>query len=324
MAARIEDYALIGDCETAALVSRDGSIDWLCWPRFDSGACFAALLGTPENGRWLLAPVEKGARSRRRYRGDTMILETEFETPDGCVSVIDFMPLRDGQSDIVRTVVGKRGRVAMRTEIAFRFDYGSIIPWVSRLDDGTVRAIAGPDMIVVRADVELHGENLTTVGEFTVGEGERVSLVMTWGPSHLEPPPAIDTGEALKITEEFWTKWAAHCTYQGEWREPVIRSLLTLKALTYYKTGGIVAAPTTSLPEQVGGTRNWDYRYCWLRDATLVAARTDGRRILSRGGCVARLAAARRRRQSGSATNHVRAGRRTAAARMGHSVVARL
>jgi GH15 family glucan-1,4-alpha-glucosidase len=277
MAARIEDYALIGDCETAALVSRDGSIDWLCWPRFDSGACFAALLGTPENGRWLLAPVAEGARSTRWYRGDTMILETEFETPDGCVSVIDFMPLRDGQSDIVRTVVGKRGRVAMRTEIAFRFDYGSIIPWVSRLDDGTVRAIAGPDMIVVRADIELHGENLTTVGEFTVGEGERVSLVMTWGPSHLEPPAAIDTDEALKITEEFWTKWASHCTYQGEWREPVIRSLLTLKALTYYKTGGIVAAPTTSLPEQVGGTRNWDYRYCWLRDATLsLLALMDG------------------------------------------------
>jgi GH15 family glucan-1,4-alpha-glucosidase len=269
MPGRIEDYALIGDCETAALVSRTGSIDWLCWPRFDSGACFAALLGNPENGRWLLAPANERARSTRRYRGDTMILETEFETDEGCVIVVDFMPLRDERSNIVRTVVGKRGRVAMKTEIVFRFDYGSIVPWVSRLDDGSLRAIAGPDMIVVRSSVELHGAHLTTVGEFSVGEGEEVSFVMTWGPSHLAPPKSVDPKRALRVTEEFWEEWASVCTYRGEWRDPVMRSLLTLKSLTYRPTGGIVAAPTTSLPEQIGGIRNWDYRYCWLRDATL-------------------------------------------------------
>jgi GH15 family glucan-1,4-alpha-glucosidase len=277
MTSRIEDYALIGDCETAALVSRDGSIDWLCWPRFDSGACFAALLGDATNGRWLLTAVDAQARRTRRYRGDTMILETEIETSDGAVLVIDFMPLRDGRSDIVRTVIGLRGTVAMHTEIAFRFDYGSIIPWVSRLDDGTLRAIAGPDMIVVHADVELHGENLTTAADFTVSEGSRISFNMTWGPSHLDPPKPVDPDEALEVTEKFWIDWANHCTYRGEWREAVMRSLLTLKALTYYQTGGIVAAPTTSLPEQIGGTRNWDYRFCWLRDATLtLLAMMDG------------------------------------------------
>ena len=269
MPARIEDYALIGDCETAALVSRFGSIDWLCWPRFDSGACFAAILGGPDNGRWLLAPAADDARVRRRYRGDTMILETEFETSEGCVVVVDFMPLRDERSNIVRTVVGKRGRVPMKTEIVFRFDYGSIVPWVSRLDDGALRAIAGPDMIVVRTNVELHGEHLTTVGEFTVGEGDEVSFVMTWGPSHLPAPDTVDPRRALTTTQEFWEEWASVCSYRGEWREPVMRSLLTLKSLTYRPTGGIVAAPTTSLPEEIGGVRNWDYRYCWLRDATL-------------------------------------------------------
>jgi GH15 family glucan-1,4-alpha-glucosidase len=277
MATRIEDYAIIGDCETAALVSRDGSIDWLCWPRFDSPACFAALLGAPEHGRWRLAPVDAAARVTRRYRGDTLILETEFETAEGSVLVIDFMPLRDSKSNIVRTVVGKRGRVAMQTQIILRFDYGAIVPWVSRLDDGVLRAIAGPDMIVIRADVELHGEGFTTVGDFTIGEGERVSFVMTWGPSHLEPPKSVDPMKTLEVTERFWTDWAAQCTYRGTWREPVIRSLLTLKALTFQPTGGIVAAPTTSLPEQVGGVRNWDYRYCWLRDATLtLLALMDG------------------------------------------------
>jgi GH15 family glucan-1,4-alpha-glucosidase len=277
MATRIEDYAIIGDCETAALVSRDGSIDWLCWPRFDSPACFAALLGAPEHGRWRLAPVDAAARVTRRYRGDTLILETEFETVEGSVLVIDFMPLRDSKSNIVRTVVGKRGRVAMQTQIILRFDYGAIVPWVSRLDDGVLRAIAGPDMIVIRADVELHGEGFTTVGDFTIGEGERVSFVMTWGPSHLEPPKSVDPMKTLEVTERFWTDWAAQCTYRGTWREPVIRSLLTLKALTFQPTGGIVAAPTTSLPEQVGGVRNWDYRYCWLRDATLtLLALMDG------------------------------------------------
>jgi GH15 family glucan-1,4-alpha-glucosidase len=269
MADRIEDYALIGDCETAALVSRTGSIDWLCWPRFDSGACFAALLGTPENGRWLLAPVDSDARASRRYRGDTLILETDYEAGDGAVRVIDFMPLRDHRSNVVRTVVGLRGRVAMHTQIIFRFGYGSVIPWVSRLDDGSLRAIAGPDMVVVKSDVELHGKDLTTVGEFTVAEGERASFVMTWGPSHQPPPATADPEKVLHTTEQFWTHWAGICTYRGEWREPVMRSVLTLKALTYAPTGGIVAAPTTSLPEQIGGVRNWDYRYCWLRDATL-------------------------------------------------------
>jgi GH15 family glucan-1,4-alpha-glucosidase len=277
MATRIEDYAIIGDCETAALVSRDGSIDWLCWPRFDSPACFAALLGAPEHGRWRLAPADAAARVTRRYRGDTLILETEFETAEGSVLVIDFMPLRDSKSNIVRTVVGKRGRVAMQTQIILRFDYGAIVPWVSRLDDGVLRAIAGPDMIVIRADVELHGEGFTTVGDFTIAEGERVSFVMTWGPSHLEPPKSVDPMKTLEVTEKFWTDWAAQCTYRGTWREPVMRSLLTLKALTFQPTGGIVAAPTTSLPEQVGGVRNWDYRYCWLRDATLtLLALMDG------------------------------------------------
>lgn len=269
MALRIEDYAIIGDCETAALVGRDGSIDWLCWPRFDSGACFAALLGGPEHGRWLVAPKDPNARVSRRYRDDTMILETEFETEEGAVTVIDFMPLRDARSDVVRTVVGKRGRVEMRTEIVLRFDYGSLVPWVSRLDDGRLRAIAGPDMIVINSAVELHGENFTTVGDFTVAEGDRVSFTMTWGPSHLEPPRSVDADKALRVTEEFWHKWVSRCTYKGELREPVIRSLLTLKSLAYHPTGGIVAAPTTSLPECVGGTRNWDYRFCWLRDATL-------------------------------------------------------
>jgi len=277
MATRIEDYAIIGDCETAALVSRDGSIDWLCWPRFDSPACFAALLGGPGNGRWKLAPADATARIQRHYRDDTLILETEFETADGSVVVVDFMPLRDGKSNIVRTVVGKRGRVAMQTEIVLRFDYGAIIPWVSRLEDGTLRAIAGPDMIVMRGDVELRGEGFTTVGDFTIAEGEQKSFVMTWGASHLEPPSAVDPGRALAVTEKFWTQWAAQCTYRGTWRPAVIRSLLTLKALTFQPTGGIVAAPTTSLPEQVGGVRNWDYRYCWLRDATLtLLALMDG------------------------------------------------
>jgi GH15 family glucan-1,4-alpha-glucosidase len=269
MSLPIEEYALIGDCETAALVSRAGSIDWLCWPRFDSGACFAALLGDASNGRWALCPTSPEVRTTRRYRGDTMILETRHETADGSVLVIDFMPLRDGRSDIVRTVVGLSGCVDMRVDIAFRFDYGSIVPWVSCLEDGTLRAIAGPDMIVVRGDVALHGESMTTTAQFAVSEGERVSFVMTWGPSHLDPPDAIDADDALAHTDKFWTDWSSHCTYRGEWREAVIRSLLTLKALTYYQTGGLVAAPTTSLPERLGGTRNWDYRYCWLRDATL-------------------------------------------------------
>ena len=269
MPSRIEAYALIGDCETAALVARDGSIDWLCWPRFDSGACFAALLGGPEHGRWLVAPADTEARVSRRYRDGTMILETDFETDEGAVTVVDFMPLRGSASDLVRMVVGRRGRVAMRTELVLRFHYGAIVPWVSRLDDGRLRAIAGPDMIVLDTPVRLHGHGLTTVGEFSVSAGETVPFVLTWGPSHLAPPPSVDPGRALGDTERFWRAWSGRCAYAGEWGSAVERSLLTLKALTYRPTGGIVAAPTTSLPEQLGGTRNWDYRYCWLRDATL-------------------------------------------------------
>ena len=273
MPAPIEDYALLGDCETAALVARDGSIDWLCWPRFDSPACFAALLGTPENGRWKIAPAARAPRVTRRYRGDTMILETDFETPDGAVTLVDFMPVRGGQSDIVRTVVGRRGRVAMHTEFIVRFDYGSTVPWVSHVDDGTargmLRAIAGPDMVLLRSDIPLRGKGLTTVGDFVVREGETVSFVLTYAFSHEKTPVPVEPVAALADTEKFWTEWAARCSYEGEWRDAVMRSLLTLKALTYRPTGGIVAAPTTSLPEQVGGSRNWDYRYCWLRDATL-------------------------------------------------------
>jgi GH15 family glucan-1,4-alpha-glucosidase len=268
MPAPIEDYALLGDCETAALVSREGSIDWLCWPRFDSGACFAALLGTPEHGRWLLAPKSPEHRSRRRYRGHTLVLETDFETADGLVTVIDFMPLRGSNADLVRMVVGRAGRVVMHTELVIRFDYGAIVPWVSRLDDRTLQAIAGPDMLLLRSDVPLHGEDMRTVGEFTIAAGETVSFVLTYAPSHRPPPDPVVPSEALRATETFWEEWVRRCTYTGEWRDEVVRSLVTLKALTYKVTGGIVAAPTTSLPEQLGGPRNWDYRYCWLRDAT--------------------------------------------------------
>jgi GH15 family glucan-1,4-alpha-glucosidase len=267
----IEDYALIGDCETAALVSRDGSIDWLCWPRFDSGACFAALLGGPEHGRWRIGP-SKGAgdyRTRRRYLGDTMILETEIETAEGSVLLTDFMPVDGPNSDLVRVVRGIRGTVAMHTELVIRFDYGSVVPWVSRLPDGRLRVIAGPDMVTLDTDVPTHGEHLTTMGDFSVSEGETHWFVLTYSASHLPPPYPVDALEALRRTERHWLQWAERCTYAGEWREAVMRSLLTLKALTYGPTGGIVAAPTTSLPEQLGGTRNWDYRFCWLRDATL-------------------------------------------------------
>jgi GH15 family glucan-1,4-alpha-glucosidase len=269
MSTKLEDYALIGDCETAALVSRAGSVDWLCWPRFDSGAVFAALLGTPEHGRWLLAPVGVECCTTRRYREGTLILETEFETADGAVTLVDFMPPRGSSSDLVRMVVGRRGTVKMRMELVLRFGYGAIVPWVSRLDDGALRAIAGPDMVALRTDVPVRGESLTTVADFTVSEGETRSFVLAYGPSHLEPPNHCEPHSALADAEAFWTEWTARGTYDGEWKEAVQRSLITLKALTYRPTGGIVAAPTTSVPEQLGSTRNWDYRYCWLRDATL-------------------------------------------------------
>jgi GH15 family glucan-1,4-alpha-glucosidase len=263
----LEEYALIGDCETAALVGRDGSIDWLCVPRFDAGACFAALLGTPEHGHWLLAPSDPIRQIRRRYREGTLILETAFETDDGAVTVIDFMPPRSQQLDLVRLVVGQRGHVAMRMELILRLDYGSIIPWVRRTEHG-IRAIAGPDALQLYTDVTLRGEDFTTVADFSVSEGQRVPFVLVWHPSHLPPPPPIDAEDTLRHTEHWWQAWSKRCTYEGPWREAVMRSLITLKALTYAPTGGIVAAPTTSLPEQLGGVRNWDYRYCWVRDAT--------------------------------------------------------
>ena len=266
---RIEDYALIGDCETGALIGCDGSIDWLCWPRFDSGACFAALLGNPEHGRWRIAPTGDVTRVERRYRGESLILETTFVTESGAVTVIDFMPPVGPQSELVRMVVGVRGEVAMHVDLVLRFAYGATVPWVTRMDGGGLRAIAGPDMVVLRGDVRLHGENLTSVADFTIHAGETRSFVLSWRPSHKAVPDPVDATVALRETEDYWRQWASRCTYQGEYREPVLRSLLTLKALTYGPTGGIVAAATTSLPEELGGVRNWDYRLCWLRDATL-------------------------------------------------------
>jgi GH15 family glucan-1,4-alpha-glucosidase len=272
MPSRIEDYAMIGDCHTAALVARDGSIDWLCFPRFDSPACFAALLGTEEHGRWLIAPAEPVKEVRRRYRPGTLILETDFETESGAVvRLIDFMPPNDGAVDIVRIVEGIRGQVKMRMELIVRFDYGWIVPWVRRTHDGCgIRAIAGPDSIYLRtSSVQLHGENLRTLGDFAVRAGERVNFDLVWHPSHDHHPPfRPDCEKALTNTEAFWQKWSDRCTYHSEWEEPVRRSLITLKALTYHPTGGVVAAATTSLPELIGGVRNWDYRICWLRDAT--------------------------------------------------------
>jgi GH15 family glucan-1,4-alpha-glucosidase len=268
MSTPIEDYALIGDCRSAALVSRNGSIDWLCWPRFDSEACFAALLGGSDHGRWLVAPRDE-ARITRRYRPNTLILETSFETADGAVVLVDFMPFHGERSEIVRLVHGTRGRVRMHTELILRFGYGAIVPWVTRLESGVLRAIAGPDMVLLRTPVHLKGKNMTTVGEFTVMRGETIPLVLSYARSHRPIPPACDPTASLEATEKFWTDWTAKCRPAGEWSEAVRRSVITLKALTYAPTGGIVAAPTTSLPECVGGERNWDYRFCWLRDATM-------------------------------------------------------
>jgi GH15 family glucan-1,4-alpha-glucosidase len=269
MAARIEDYALIGDCRTAALVGRDGSIDWFCCPRFDSEACFAALLGSSDHGRWLIAPKAK-ANVTRRYRPDTLVLETNFETTDGAVTLIDFMPMHGRHSSIVRLVKGIRGKVRMRAELILRFGYGAIMPWVTRLEDGTLRAIAGPDMVLVRTPVHLAGKDMTTIGEFTVDQGETVPFVLNYLPSHRPLEEAFDPARALADTETFWRDWSAKCRPAGPWSDAVKRSMITLKALTYAPTGGMVAAPTSSLPECLGGSRNWDYRFCWLRDATLV------------------------------------------------------
>jgi len=263
----IEDYALIGDCHTAALVGRDGSIDWLCLPRFDSGACFAALLGGPEHGRWRIAPATEVRATRRRYRDGTLILETEFETAQGTVRIIDCMPLSDGRWDVLRIVEGLRGRVAMRMELVIRFDYGSIIPWVRRLD-GTLLATAGPDTLELHTAVPVHGENMKTVAEFHVAAGERKHFSLNYRPSHEANQKTIDAERTLAACEQSWRNWSGRCSHEGRWKDAVVRSLITLKALTYGTTGGIVAAPTTSLPEYPGGVRNWDYRYCWLRDAT--------------------------------------------------------
>ncbi len=270
MASRIEDYALIGDGHTAALVARDGSVDWLCWPRFDAPACFAALLGTREHGRWLIAPAAGASQVRRRYREGTLILETDFDTPSGSVTVIDFMPTRNGWSEMIRLVVGKRGSVDMKMELVLRFDYGSAVPWVTRLpDDSGLRAIAGPDMVTLRTPVKLDGVNLHTEAAFRVEAGQTVPFTLAYAPSHHSPPPAGNPLNTLAKTETHWREWSNRSSVRGEYAEPIQRSLITLKALAYEPTGGIVAAPTTSLPEAIGGTRNWDYRYCWLRDATI-------------------------------------------------------
>jgi GH15 family glucan-1,4-alpha-glucosidase len=267
MAGLIEDYALIGDTHTAGLVSREGSIDWLCLPRFDSPACFAALLGDRSNGRWLLAPAGGVREVRRRYQGDSLVLETEYRTDDGVVRVIDCMPPRHKDPDVARVVEGIKGRVRMRMDLTIRFDYGSIVPWVRHVD-GALHAVAGPDSVWLRTPVPVWGENWTTLADFTVAEGERAPFMLTWHASHRPAPRRIDPVRALGDTEAWWGEWASGIDYQGGWQDAVIRSLLTLKALTYAPTGGIVAAPTTSLPEQLGGVRNWDYRYCWLRDST--------------------------------------------------------
>jgi GH15 family glucan-1,4-alpha-glucosidase len=266
---RIEDYALIGDMQSAALVSRDGSVDWLCLPRFDSAACFAALLGDEDNGHWRIAPVE-GDRyaTRRRYRKDTLILETEWDTPTGTVRIIDFMPHRGEAPDVVRIVEGLSGSVPMHAELRIRFDYGNMIPWMRRTD-GQVVGLAGPDAVWLRSEVPHKGENFAHEADFTVEQGERIPFVLTWHASHLPPPKPVDPHVALEQTQELWDEWMRSFTYDGVYRDAVARSLITLKALTYAPTGGIVAAPTTSLPETLGGIRNWDYRYCWLRDATM-------------------------------------------------------
>jgi GH15 family glucan-1,4-alpha-glucosidase len=264
---QIEDYALIGDTQTAALVGRDTSIDWCCFPRFDSGACFAALLGAAGQGRWRFRPAGSVRSTRRRYRDDTLVLETELTTDEGVVRVVDCMPIRGAHPDIVRVVEGVSGDVRMEMELVVRFDYGVVIPWV-RSGDGWLSAVAGPDAVLLRTPVRTHGRDLTTIAEFTVGPGDAVPFVLTWHSSIEDPPPPVDALAAVADTAAWWREWMRSCQYDGPWADAVRRSVLTLKALTYEPTGGIVAAPTTSLPERIGGVRNWDYRYCWLRDAT--------------------------------------------------------
>jgi GH15 family glucan-1,4-alpha-glucosidase len=267
MASRIEDYALIGDCETAALVSRAGSIDWLGFPRFDSAACFAALLGTADHGRWQIAPATEVQRIERRYRPGTLVLETDFHTASGSVRLTDFMPPRTRTPELMRVVEGLDGHVPMAMDLAIRFDYGSAVPWVRRTRDG-IRATAGPETLYCRAPVTLTGKDLRTVAEFTVAAGEHVPFELAWAPTHRDEPQPTDPVQSLRETTAWWQEWSNRCAFRGEWHDAVVRSLITLKALTYAPTGGIVAAVTTSLPERIGGVRNWDYRYCWLRDAT--------------------------------------------------------
>ncbi len=263
----IEDYALIGDCRSAGLVGRDGSLDWLCFPRFDSPACFAALLGSPENGRWSLAPSDAVQKVERSYQGDTLVLETRYTTDSGEAAVVDCMTIKGVQPEVVRMVVGLRGSVRMRSLFAPRFDYGGALPWVRPESDG-VLAVSGPDSLHLRAPTPLEIVDWSALAEFEVAEGERLPFVMTWRPSYLHPASAVDGVSAIEKTARWWQDWADKCTYKGEWRDAVVRSLLTLKALTYAPSGGVAAAATTSLPEWIGGERNWDYRYCWLRDAT--------------------------------------------------------
>ncbi|MCG5053408.1 MAG: glycoside hydrolase family 15 protein [Myxococcales bacterium] len=267
MGLRIEDYALIGDCQSAALVGIDGSIDWLCFPRFDAGACFAALLGTAENGRWRVAPSAPVRKVSRRYRDSSLVLETTFETDEGTVTVIDFMPPRDREPNLVRMIRGDRGAVDMHMELVIRFDYGQVVPWVRRVEGG-IRAVGGPDTLYCLGDVPMVGEDLHTVSTFRVQAGETKCLSLVYAPTHEPCEPRPDPHTSLDEAESFWAEWTGRCTYQGPWREAVIRSLITLKAMTYAPSGGLVASVTSSLPEQIGGSRNWDYRYCWLRDAT--------------------------------------------------------
>ncbi|MFF7925160.1 glycoside hydrolase family 15 protein [Streptomyces mirabilis] len=273
MAGRIEDYALIGDMQTAALVCRDGTVDWLCLPRFDSHAIFAGLLGTEEHGFWRLGPAhaadaEPPTAARRTYRGDSLILESEWDTPRGTVRVTDFMPPRDGAPQLIRIVEGVTGRVPMRSALRMRFSYGRVVPWVHKHEGRTV-AVAGPDSVWFDTACETYGKALTTYADFTVAPGDRIAFTISWEPSHKKPPALPEPEQALEATEDFWRDWVDQCTYHGPYREAVVRSLITLKALTYAPTGGIVAAPTTSLPEEIGGVRNWDYRYTWLRDAAI-------------------------------------------------------
>jgi GH15 family glucan-1,4-alpha-glucosidase len=267
MSVKLEDYGLVGDTHTAALIGINGSIDWMCLPRFDSAACFAAILGDEQNGCWRIAPADPCLNASHAYRKNTLILETEFETEHGAVRLIDCMPPRGSCPDVLRIVEGIRGEVPMEMKLVVRFDYGITVPWV-QTKGGLSTMIAGPDALLLRSNIKTRGHGLSTVAEFKIAAGERKFFVLSWYPSHEKPPEAIDPEEALSETEAYWTDWVSHCTYKGEWRDLIVRSLITLKALTYAPTGGIVAAPTTSLPEELGGVRNWDYRFCWLRDAT--------------------------------------------------------